>query len=111
MLTESGTLLAAGLALCLVGLIGIVVTVRQYLHRGPLLSAVYFAAPKEEREKLKTQKAYRYAGNLFLVLTTVCWLFGLSLAFDEEALAFIGAGIVLGEACAGFMFLAVQDRD
>lgn len=45
------------------------------------------------------------------MLTTVCWLFGLSLVFDEEALAFIGAGIVLGEACAGFMFLAVQDRD
>ena len=110
MLTESGTLLAAGLALCLVGLIGIVVTVRLYLHRGPLLSAAYFAAPKEEREKLKTQKAYRYAGNLFLVLTTVCWLFGLSLAFDEEALAFIGAGVVLGEACAGLVFLAVQDR-
>lgn len=63
MLTKSGMGMAAGLALCLVGLIGIVVTVRLYLHRGPLLSAAYFAAPKEEREKLKTQKAYRYAGE------------------------------------------------
>lgn len=108
MLTESGTLLAAGLALCLVGLIGIVVTVRLYLHRGPLLSAAYFAAPNEEREKLKTQKAYRYAGNLFLVLTTVCWLFGLSLVFDEEALAFVGAVVALGEAGAGLVFLVSQ---
>lgn len=41
MLTKSGMGMAAGLALCLVGLIGIVVTVRLYLHRGPLLSAAY----------------------------------------------------------------------
>ncbi len=108
MLTESGTLLAAGLALCLVGLIGIVVTVRLYLHRGPLLSAAYFAAPKEEREKLKTQKAYRYAGNLFLVLTTACLLLGLSFLFDSEALAFVGAVVALGEAGAGLVFLVSQ---
>lgn len=109
MLTESGIGLAAGVTLCLVGLVGLIVTVGQYLHRGPLLSAAYFAAPKEEQEKLKTQKTYRYAGNLFLVLATACLLLGLSFLFDSEALALAGAVVALGEMGAGIMFLVSQD--
>lgn len=68
MLTKSGMGMAAGLALCLVGVIGLIVAIRQYRHKGSVFDAAYFAAPKPEREKLKTNKAYRYAGNLFL-----CW--------------------------------------
>lgn len=101
MLTESGMGMATGLALCLVGMIGLIVAIRQYRHKGSVFDAAYFAAPKPEREKLKTNKAYRYAGNLFLVLATACLLLGISFLFDSEALAFVGAVVALGEAGAG----------
>ena len=108
MLTKSGMGMAAGLALCLVGVIGLIVAIRQYRHKGSVFDAAYFAAPKPEREKLKTNKAYRYAGNLFLVLATACLLLGLSFLFDPEALAFVGAVVALGGAGAGLVFLVSQ---
>lgn len=109
MFTESGMGMAVGLALCLVGLIGLIIAIRQYRHKGSVFGAAYFAAPKQEREKLKTNKAYRYGGNLFLVLATFCLLLGLSFVFASQALAFVGAVVALGEAGAGLAFLAVRD--
>lgn len=109
MLTNSGIKLAAGLALCVVGLIGLIVTARQYLHKGPLFSMAYFVAPKEKRETLKTKRAYRLSGNVFLVLTTVSLLLGLSFVFDKEALALMGAVVALGETGAGLVFLVSRD--
>ena len=43
MLTKSGMGMAAGLALCLVGVIGLIVAIRQYRHKGSVFDAAYFA--------------------------------------------------------------------
>lgn len=92
----------------LVGIACLIVTIRQYRRIGSVFCAAYFSLPKDERESLRTAKAYRYAGNVFLYLTMISFLVGASLIFDHASLALIGATLAASGVLGGIIFVVTQ---
>lgn len=94
---ETGNFIV-GVVISAMGIVGIIFNVLQYQEKGAVLSAVYFAADKEEQKKIRAnKKAYRYTANILLYLTVICLFFGIAFLFNLSSFAYIGA--CLG-ACA-----------
>lgn len=95
MLTNSGAELAIGVTWCVVGVIALVMTVRQFLQKGSLFSVVYLWASKEERERLQQKKLYKASGGVFLYVTLISLLLGLFFIFDMALFASCAAIMAL----------------
>ena len=108
-MTNNGMELAMGVVLCLIGLACLAVAIRQYRQKGPVCSAAYFSASKEEQGTLRTKKAYRYAGNVFLYGAIIALLLGISFLLDQTGIAFVGVVLAAGGALSGFLFMVAKN--
>lgn len=89
MLTKDGLGLAVGVVLGFAGIINLIFMITQYRCKGPVMSAAYFAADVNEREHLRTKKAYHSAGNHYFSMTLICCFFSLSFIFDNSLFAYL----------------------
>lgn len=90
--------------------ISVVLCVRQYRQKGSVMSTAYFAADREMREKLRTKKAYRYAGNVFLYTGLVSALLTAYFLTGLPALVLLTAVLALGGALGGLLQIGVADK-
>lgn len=102
---SKGMLLSQGIFLILTGCTCLFFSARQYLRKGPVISSAYFASEKEEREKMKTPKAYRYAGNVLLYPGLICLLFGLSFVFDIGMFAYVATVMAVSGVLSAMVFI------
>lgn len=88
----------AGTGLCFAALLFFLFTILQFRRKGPVLDPVCLMLDREERERLRTPKAYRAAAYLYLVCTLLCLLAGLAFLFDSHILAMAAATLAVTAA-------------
>ena len=107
---QNPLLFTAGIALILIGIVGIVLAIMQYRQKGPVLSAAYFAASKEEQQKMHTKKAYRYSAHVLIYTAMPCLFFGISFISNINVFAYIATILAVTGTLTGILFAFVKNK-
>jgi len=67
----------AGIVLVIIAAACLIYACFAYAKKGPLLSTMYFIATPSEKQKMKSQREYRFIATTFLLLAIVLFVFGL----------------------------------
>ena len=99
-----------GIILTIVGIIGVILAIMQYRQKGPVLSAAYFAASKEEQKKMHTKKAYRYSAHVLIYTAMPCLFFGISFISNINVFAYIATILAITGTLTGILFAFVKNK-
>lgn len=67
----------------------LIISIRSFMNRGFLFNNVFLYASKEEREKMDKKPYYRQTAIVFLLLSIVFVIIGLSVVFQDSRINLI----------------------
>ena len=88
-----------------------VLSLRSFLGKGFLLNNAYLYASRQEREKMDKKPYYRQSGIVFLLISVIFLLNGLSVLTKDDRISWLVGGVMAATAFyAIFSSVAIEKR-